>query len=449
MSKRLKNYPEPMDIVDRHGADAVRFTLMASSAVKGEDLRFSEKLVCETVRSVLLPLWNVYSFFVTYANAAKFEPTEKRRHSPHPLDQYIRAEAQDLVNRMTRELDAYDLSGACAEIHDTIDALTNWYVRLSRRRFAGKGAVDEEDVSPAAELESHEEERMDALATLHDVLLTICQILAPFCPFITDAITLNLIPEEHGSVHLTDWPEPRELTGEEYSLIERNRLLKRIVSLGHGLRAGKKIKVRQPLARAIVALPPALSMVALTEEDRDLLKIELNVKDLEFISDPGALAKPIAQVDARKVGPRLGERVQEVIRAGKAGDFTVQDDGSILILDEVLAPEEAVIVYRGTEGQEVAEDHGIVVSMDMTLTEALKREGLARDLIRAIQKLRKDAGLHFTDRIALSIEGLPEVLKAHGEAIAQETNAVFRENDGKPQTIEIDGKTLTACLARL
>lgn len=457
MSKRLKNYPEPTEVVNRHGADAVRFTLMSSPAVKGEDLRFSEKLVEETVRSVLLPLWNVYSFFVTYANAAKFEPVTSRRNSSHPLDRYIRAEVQDLLNRMTQQLDRYDLSAACSEIHDTIDALTNWYVRLSRRRFAGKGAVDEEDTSPAAALEGHEGEQIDALATLYDVLLTLCQALAPFCPFITDAIYLNLVPGEHGSVHLTDWPETRTLADQERLLIERHRLLRLIVSLGHGIRAAKKIKVRQPLARAIVALPQSFTAITLTAEDRDLLRQELNVKDLEFTDDPGTLARTIAQVDARKVGPRLGKRVQEIITAGKAGDFTVREDGAILILDEVLAPDEAAIVYRareddasgGAQDHDIAADHGVVVSIETAVTETLKREGIVRDLIRAVQKIRKEAGLHFLDRIALQIDGLPDVLKEHGAAIAQETHAVLQENDGTPQTVEVDGERVTVRLKRL
>ncbi len=448
MSKRLKNYPEPTEVVHRHGADAVRFTLMSSPAVRGEDLRFSEKLVEETVRAVLLPLWNVYSFFVTYGNAARFEPVASRRHSHHPLDRTIRAEVQDLVNRITRELDRYDLSAACSEMHDTIDALTNWYVRLSRRRFAGKGAMDEEDTSPSAELSTHEDEQTDALATLYDVLLTLCQILAPFCPFITDAIYVNLVPGEHGSIHLTDWPDVKELTKEERSLIDRSRLLRQIVSLGHGIRANRKIKVRQPLARATVALPPALARVALTEEDRDLLKNELNVKDLEFSPDPGTLATRIALVDARTVGPRLGARVQEVIRAGKAGDFTIRDDGAVVILDEVLTPEEAAITYRGHEGQDVAADKGVVVSMETTITDALKREGTARDLVRAVQKIRKEAGLHFLDTITLQIDGLPEVLREHGAVIAQETHAVLQENDGNLVHVDINGSDVTVRLKK-
>ncbi|MEI8229751.1 MAG: class I tRNA ligase family protein [Candidatus Peregrinibacteria bacterium] len=439
MSKRLKNYPEPLEVVHRRGADAVRFTLMASPAVRGEDLRFSEKLVEETVRSVLLPLWNVYSFFVTYANAAKYESTGTRRHSAHPLDRYIRAEAQDLVNRMTRELERFDLSATCAEIHDTIDALTNWYVRLSRRRFAGKAVMEDEDLRPAECETDQKEECLAALGTLEDVLLTVCQVLAPFCPFITDAIYLNLVAEDHGSIHLTDWPEPRNLTLEEKNLLEKNRLLRVIVSLGHRIRSGKKIKVRQPLSKATIALPPAFGNIVIAEEDRQLLRSELNVKVLEFTDNPEALAERIAMVDARKTGPRLGKRVQEIIKAGKAGEFTVKEDGSVLILDEVLAPDEVQVIFRGKEGQDVLSEGGVVVGMDLTITEELKREADARELIRLVQRLRKDAGLAFTDRIALSIEGMEDVMKDHGNSIAEETNAVLEANEGEAHEEEIEG----------
>jgi isoleucyl-tRNA synthetase/bisphosphoglycerate-dependent phosphoglycerate mutase len=445
MSKRLKNYPEPTEVAERHGADAVRFSLMRSPAVRGEDVRFSEKLIEETVRSVLLPLWNSYSFFVTYANAAGWQPTETRRKSTHPLDRWIRAEVQDLVNRMTEELDRYDLSATCNELGETIDALTNWYVRLSRRRFAGKGIEEAEEASGDRE----RGEQHDALVTLYDVLLTFSQLLAPFCPFVTEAIYLNLVPEEHGSVHLTDWPEVRELTDEERSLIAQNRVMRTIVSLGNTLRSGKRIKVRQPLAQATVALPPALKKTAaLTEEETSLLQRELNVKEIAFTDEPGSLAQVVALVDARTVGPRLGARVQEIIVAGKRGEFTEKPDGSVLILDEVLSPAEVQITYRGTEGTDVAADRGIVVSLDTTVTPALQKEGLARDLIRTIQKLRKDSGLAYTDRIALAVEGLDDVVDTFRGEIAEETRAEWKENNGTSQELHLDGSKVTIRFAK-
>ncbi|MBI3336224.1 class I tRNA ligase family protein [Candidatus Peregrinibacteria bacterium] len=425
MSKRLKNYPDPMEVVSRHGADAVRFALMRSPAVRAEDLRFSEHLVEETVRSVLLPLWNAYSFFVTYANACHFEPAEMRHASSHPLDQWIHAEIQSLVNRMTKELDGYDLSATCSELFETIDALTNWYIRLSRRRFAGKDTP---------------EERLAALQTLYDTLLTFSQLLAPLCPFITEAIYLNLVPEDHGSVHLTDWPSSRELTPHQHALIQKNRLMRIIVSLGNTVRAAANVKLRQPLQKAIIAVPP--SDILLSEQDRALLLAELNVKELAFTDTPHQLADVIMQVDARKVGPRLGPRVQDIIAAGKRGEFSIAKDGSIRILDEVLTPAEASISYRGKEGRNIAAHHGIVVCIDTFISQQLNNEGLIRDLIRLIQRLRKEAGLSLADHITLSTKGAEDILKEFIDLILRETNATLGKNNGTIYTETIGDHTV-------
>ncbi|MEK7591329.1 MAG: class I tRNA ligase family protein [Patescibacteria group bacterium] len=453
MSKRLKNYPEPLEVVLKHGADAVRFALMSSPAVRGEDLRFSEKIVEETVRSVLLPFWNTYSFFVTYANTAKWQPTASRKSSGHPLDQWILAEVQDLVNRMTKELDAYELSATCSELYNTIDALTNWYVRLSRRRFAGKGSL----VTVAGSMDENEQEQNAALSTLYDVLITFSQLLAPFCPFIAEAVYLNLVPEDHGSVHLTDWPEPRKLTAKEEQLITKTRVLRAVVSLGKTVRAEKKVKSRQPLPKAVIAIPKSLC-VSLAPSEVQLLQEELNVKNIEMMDDPGTLAKPVAMVDARKVGPRLGGRVQEVIQAGKRGDFETEEDGSVLILDEKLSPDEVKIVYqppsakatggRGKEGEGVAFDRGIVVKMDTRLSEELKREGLARDIIRAIQQLRKERGYEIQDMVTIGIEGADDVLQEFRPLIEQETNVKIDSAKGGRHTVDLDGKTATIILPK-
>ena len=424
MSKSLNNYPDPMLLTEKYGADAVRFTLMSSPAVRGEDLRFSEKMVAESMRNVLLKLWNSYSFFVTYANAAKFDPTGTRKDSKHPLDVWIKAEVQDLANRMTEQLDKYELSFACSELDETIDALTNWYIRLSRRRFAGKG-----------------EDQLAALETMYEVLLTLSQMIAPFCPYLSDAIYLNLVPEEHGSVHLTDWPVARKLKAQEKELLERTRVMRLIVSLGHKARSEKNIKVRQPLRKAKIALPP--SMTELSEENLSLLRQELNVKELAFADDPKKLADVIVRVDARKVGPRLGKRVQEVIQAGKNGDYTINDDGTVLILEEKLTPDEAEIVYMGKEGLNAAADKGVVVSVDTEVSDDLKSEGQARDLIRTIQRLRKEAGLTFTDQIDLKVEGADDILKTHGDLIAEETRSAFKDNKGKGEVVNIDNRKIT------
>ena len=431
MSKRLKNYPEPTELVEKHGADAMRFALMNSPAVRGEDLRFSEKVVEETLRSVILPLWNSYSFFITYANLANFQPVAKPKASAHPLDRWIKAEVQDLVNRMTEQLDNYDLSATCDELFETIDALTNWYIRLSRRRFAGKGASD----SAEAEPEHFEQDRQDALTTLYDVLITVSQLLAPFCPFVTEQIYLNMVNEPNGSIHLTDWPSSRKLEKDELLLITKNRLLRRIVSLGLKVRADKKVKVRTPLAKATIAFPKALmDASAFAEDEMQLLRQELNVKEVSFTDNPGSLGEKYAQVDARKAGPRLGKRVQEIIQAGKRGEFEETDDGRVLILDESLGPDEVAVLYRGAEGQDIAAEKGVVVSLDTVVTEELKLEGDARDLIRAIQKLRKDEGYELGEKIEIAVRDADAILSAHKDLVEQETSVAIKDIDGTSYT---------------
>jgi len=266
------------------------------------------------------------------------------------------------------------------------------------------------------------------------------QLLAPFCPFITDAIYLNLVREDHGSIHLTDWPTTRTLTEEEEELLRKNRLLRTIVSLGLKLRADAGVKLRQPLAKASVALPASLREEPLTDEETALLQEELNVKRIDVTDDPGTLGMPIAKVDARVAGPRLGARVQDVIAAGKRGEFTLGKNGVIVILDEALTSDEATVVYVGKEGRNVAGDKGVVVSLDTGLTEELSLEGCGRDLIRAVQRERKAAGLGIADRITLQIEGAAPVLHFCGTMIAEETNATFAENLGPWHDAELNGE---------
>jgi len=445
MSKRLQNYPEPSQVMEKFGADAMRFTLMSSPAVRGESLRFSERTVEETVRRVILPLWNAYSFFVLHANEAGWpfetaglrhaeEPVAERRASrsteadrppqgdvsQHPLDLWIQAEVQNLVNRMTEQLDRYDLSATCAELHETLDALTNWYIRRSRRRFAGKEGAEQQQA---------------ALATLYDVLIKFNQVLAPFCPFITEAIYLNLVSDDHGSIHLTDWPEVRELTKEEEALIEKTRLLRTIVSLGMSLRSEANVKVRQPLQAISIAISSAVvgarHALPLQEEEVKLLCEELNVKEVQMLDDASAIADRVVDINARVVGPRLGGKIQNIIKAAKAGDFTENRNGTITILDEKFSPEEAQIVYRGKEGHEVASEKGVVVSLNTEVTDDLELEGLARDIVRSVQSLRKEKGLKVSDQITLEAgEGVDAVLEEHQKLVEEETNGKFAKSGG-------------------
>lgn len=445
MSKRLKNYPEPGAIMEKYGADALRFALMSSPAVRAEDMRFSEKAAEDALRGVILPLWNSYGFFVTYANLADYRPGQHLSKSAHPLDAWILTELQDLTNRVTNALEIYDLAGACAMLQDGLDGLTNWYIRLSRRRFAGKGIADAPEASP----EQFSQDQRAALDTLHEALLTYVRLLAPFIPFVTDAIYLNLTGEEHGSVHLTDWPGERDLTKRDRSLLEKTRLLRRIVSLGMTIRSSSKINLRTPLRSATIAVPAAmLEQDEFSDDDRLLLATELNVKDVDFTDDPGLLGERTVQVNARLAGPKLGKKVQEVIAAGKRGEFAELPDGSIEILGERLTPEEAPLHYRGAEGRGVAAEGGVIVSLDTALDDALLLEGDARELIRHVQQRRKDAGFSVSDKIVLRVDGGDALMAAHGAFIAQQTNADLGDATEHPSTLELDGVTLRVSFRR-
>lgn len=433
MSKSFKNYPDPKDTIIKYGADAIRFYMLSTPVVKGEDINFTEQGIDEALKRILLPLWNTFSFFTTYANSTTFN-VDTTYSSTNTLDMWLKAEVQDVCNRMTKQLDKYDLSACCKELDETIDALTNWYVRLSRKRFAGK------DGSNA---------QQDALQTLYAVLLEFTKLLAPICPFIAEYIYGHLTQIAHDSVHLQDWPTRQELNAEENTLIQKTRLLRTVVSLGLSVRGEATVKNRQPLAKATIAMPPALqAAIALSTEEVNLLQQELNVKHIELASNPEELATTIVLVDARKAGPRFGKRVQQLIQLGKNGAFTINEDGSFTIDGETLTSNEASLVYRGKEDGNIAAKDGIVVHLDTHLTDELLAEGKARDLIRTIQRLRKEAGFEFTDLVSVQVTAMDEIMQTFGTMIAEETNSIVQKNAGTPITVEIDGQPITIAITK-
>ena len=397
MSKKLKNYPDPTEIFDKYGADALRFYLMNSPVVKAEPLRFSEKGVNDVVRKILLPLWNSYSFFVTYANIDKWEPGGEKGipSSDNKLDKWIISELEELLKELTDEMDNYDLQRATEPIVEFIDSLTNWYIRRSRRRF-WKSECDEDESS--------------AYATLYYCLVKFSQILAPFTPFIAEEIYKNLTGEE--SVHLSDWPEFDE--GRiDLKLNEEMALVRKVVNLGHSLRAKTKMKVRQPLAKVQIALPEGVAP-ALIGGQKDVILEELNVKELEILDGGADLIEVQIQVNSRVLGPKYGGDVQKIIQMVKAGDFKV-DNGKVLVGDFVLEGDEVEIGCKGKDGVDAESDGGVVVILDTELTDELCREGYMRDVLRHIQDLRKEADYQVDDRIKVEIATEGEVAKAVSE----------------------------------
>ncbi len=421
MSKRLKNYPDPNEILNNYGADALRFYLMSSPVVKADDMRFSEKGVSDVVRNFILPVWNAYSFFTTYANIDEWDP-ENRVESDNKLDRWILAELNKLIVQQTEHMNAYDLQKASNGMYEFVDSLTNWYIRRSRRRFW----KSEDD-----------QNKLMAYSTLYTVLTKLCQIIAPFTPFVSEEIYKNLTDEE--SVHLSDYPKPDDSLKDE-KLMEEMFIAKTIVSLGLASRAKLKIKVRQPLQKVQVALAQQYDK-SLLDDELDIIKEELNVKEVELIDKPGDLATVIAKPNAKLLGPKYGKEVQTIIQTAKSGDFERLDNGNIKVLDYELTPEEMEIAYIGKEGMDVETQAGILVALDTQITPELEMEGQARDLVRQIQELRKAADYKVDDRITVALIGADKALiETFGDYIKSETLAteILEEMEDGDEFTEID-----------
>ncbi len=396
MSKRLRNYPDPMEVVNNCGADALRLFMLGSQVVRAEDLKFSEAGVREVIRGVMIPLWNAYSFFVTYARIDNFEPAPGAaapENPSNPLDRWILSSLAQMTGEITESLDNYNLQKAANRFSKFIDDLTNWYIRRSRRRFWKS---------------SNDTDKLEAYRTLHHVLLDFCRVAAPFIPFVTDEIYRNLrtadMPE---SVHLCDYPAAEE----KYrcaDLEAQMELAMRSVSLGRFLRTQSNLKVRQPLARAIVVAGSPDDRARLAE-CADIISEELNVKRVEIGSDETALVEFSCKANFKSLGPKLGKDMKQAaaLLAGlSSSDIAAILSGKPFALEicgrtvEITAGDLAV---QRTEkpGVTVATDAGVTVALETTITPELEREGLAREIVSRIQNLRKETGLEVSDRIRL------------------------------------------------
>jgi isoleucyl-tRNA synthetase len=407
MSKSKKNFPPPENIFEKYGADAMRLYLMNSPVVNAQELRFSERGVEETLRSVLLPLWNTYYFFTTYASADGWEGGELPAKPSNKLDRWILSELNLLTKEMSEKLEAYEIQAALKPLAAFLDGLTNWYIRRSRRRFWRKAPSKIEGKS------ENDGDKEEAYATLLHVLKEVSKLLAPVAPFLAEEIYRGLTGEK--SVHLAAWPEVDAKRIDE-ALSKEVEVTRKIISLGLAIRGREKIKVRLPLAKTIVALPGKVKL------EMETIQEELNVKEIEIAKKPEEIATLIVEVNARFAGKRLGGKVQEIIKLSKEGKFEIVKEG-VKIGDEILTGEEVKVGYKGREGEAVESDSGIVVSLDTKITPELELEGKARDLVRVIQDLRKQADYAVSDRIELQLENAEAILAVWQDYIAAETLA--------------------------
>jgi len=438
MSKSRGNVIDPWSVLRSRGAEALRW-YMFSSGSPWTSKRVYEEGIDEATRQFLLKLWNAYSFFVTYANLDGWQPVAAPAPS-HVLDRWIRSRLHRTVGAVTDALESYQSYAGAQAIAELVDDLSVWYVRRSRPRFWKSS-------DPAAH------------ATLHECLTTIAQVLAPFCPFVSDAMYRNLVPDG-GSVHVTDWPVA-DAGAIDDALEAEMAIARQLVSLGRAARTDAKIGVRQPLPRAIARLGAG-------EQLRDdvvrEIADELNVKRFEVVATLEGLLSYHVVPNFRALGPRLGKRLPrvkellatvdgaEVQRAfDESGEFVLDVDGERV----VLQPDDVDIRAEQHEELALAQDGRYAVALDLTLDDDLRAEGQARELSRAINDLRKANGFEISDRIAVRYagDGLASVVERHGEWIAGEVLALeLAPFDGPPPAtatrVEIAGEEIWLELRR-
>jgi isoleucyl-tRNA synthetase len=399
MSKSLRNYPDVNEVFDTYGSDAMRWFLMASPILRGGNLVVTEQGIREGVRQALLPLWNSYYFFALYANAENYA-AGPRTDSAHVLDRYILAKTKTAVEEIGEQLDVYGVASACQTLRDYLELLTNWYIRRSRSRFW--------------------EGDKNALDTLWTVLETVTRAAAPLLPMTAETIWRGLTGGT--SVHLEDWPDVAGWPADD-ALAETMDLTRNVCSAALSLRKARQLRVRLPLASLAVAHPRAPRL----DEFADIIKDEVNVKELVLSDDPATLGEFQLTVNPRVLGPRLGKQVQEVIRAVKAGQWTQAGD-VVTAAGAELQPGEYELKLAAADPDSTTALPGSngLIALDTAVTPALVAEGTARDVVRVIQQARKDAGLNVSDRIALKVGAdgaVADAVRAHAAFIAGETLA--------------------------
>lgn len=381
LSKRLRNYPDPMELFNTQGSDSLRWFLMSSPVLAGGNLAIEKdgKDTAKSARKVILPLWSAYYFFTLYANAEGIQAKEITTSSVM-LDKYILSKLRTLTEDVQKALDGCYIDTACASIEDFVDVLNNWYIRRSRALFwDGKN--------------------QSVFDTLYTVLVTLCKVCAPFLPMITEHMYRNLTGQE--SVHLEDWPDVSKLVSER-KLEEEMDFIRKVCSTAKAIREEQKIRTRMPLSKAIYA-GQGTSILA-KKEFVEILLDELNVKNVMIEQTISKVATEFLYVKTPLIGKRIPHAMKPIIAASKSGDYKKQKDGTLAIAGETLIAEEfemRLLIKDGLAGQPLSDNTGVIV-LDTTFDPVLVREGNIRDFVRLIQQTRKERGLDISDRISIS-----------------------------------------------
>ena len=419
MSKRLKNYPEVDYVFDKYGADALRLFLMNSAAIKAGELLFSEKGVEDVIKRYHLPLWNTYSFFVTYAKVDNWDPKAQDNNYKNPLDIWLQSYTEKLATDCDKALGEYDFQTAIRSLYDYIDNLTNWYVRRSRRRFW----KSEDDM-----------DKKQAYTALYNALITFCKAAAPIAPFLSEKIYNALRTEDMPeSVHLCDYPtgdaSKRDLT------VEREmELVQRVVEMGRSLRAKVGINLRKPL-NAVYLITRNQEEMELMRKMESIVKEELNVKNVVYETEEEKLVSLSCKANFRVLGKKAGKSmkaVAAVIAGFGAKEATMIETGTPVTVEAdgntfELTAEDVIIDRKEKEGLTVQNEGTLTIALDTNLTQELIDEGIAREFIRAVQNLRKERNFDVTDRIKIVYEASEKINAAvdkNESIIKNETLAV-------------------------
>jgi isoleucyl-tRNA synthetase len=432
MSKSVGNTVEPWEIIDRYGADALRWYFFTSK-LPWDGYRFSLETIGEAVRQYLLQLWNTYGFYVLYANAGDVAPAGVETGAKNDLDRWILSRLQATTEIVRDRLDDFDATLAGRAIQSFCDELSNWYVRRSRRRFW--------EADPAA------------FATLRECLVTVAKLTAPFTPFIADEIYDNLDGAEP-SVHLCDFPNIPP-TERDLDLEFAMKTARDTVRLGHGARGQSKLKVRQPL-RAAVVVAAGREREAI-ERMQTFVREELNVHEVRFVASADELGELEIKPNYRSLGPRFGKQMPLVAAAVAGLDAAhvasaLRDGQSISISvggsDHRLEANDLLVNMKPLAGYQVEREGSHAVALELEVDDGLRMEGWAREIVHAVQSARREAGLEVSDRIALTLDGDEELLAAarsHESYVAGETLAMrvsYEHLDGKGAPSVIDGRAL-------
>ncbi len=434
MSKSLHNTVEPWEVIDRYGADALRWYFFTSK-LPWDGYRFSVETIGEAVRQFLLQLWNTYGFYVLYANANDIAP-EPSAGELSELDRWALSRLQATVETVSERLDDFDATFAGRAIQEYVDELSNWYVRRSRRRFW--------DGDPAA------------FATLRECLVTVAKLIAPFTPFIADELYDNLDGTEP-SVHLCDYPEPGPRDPELESAMA---VARETVRLGLAARGQAKLKVRQPLRHAVV-VATGHEREAI-ERLGEIVREELNVHELRFVSEADELGEVEVKPNYRALGPRFGPQMPLIAAAVAGLDAAraagaLRDGATVSVSinghDHELTAEDLLVSMKPLEGYQVEREGSHAVALELEIDDELRAEGVSRDIVRAVQNARQASGLEVSDRIVLTLDGDARLLAAarvHQDYIAAEVLATavsYGGFDGAP-AVMVDGAPLKIGLER-